>query len=163
MYLPNYNSLLCLFPRDKLYADTNIDNRKPWGAPFVDIFWYTDNGSHVSASQTPTMSWEEILPLTFRPLGKKNYPAPHDARNLLNTMYGKDWTRNCVSAGWDHLHARPKPKNMTITVECAALLKVYPFVRHIRGPGDAYCKEELMFQGRVVSTFVRSAKDIPVC
>ena len=109
------------------------------------------------------MPWAEILPITLRPFGKKNYPSPHDPLHWLNTDYGKDWQKNCSTATWDYLNEGYTPKHMRVTVKCASLLKLFPFVRHIRGPADSYCKEELVFQGKVLNTFVRSAKGIPTC
>ena len=103
------------------------------------------------------------MPLTSRPLGTKKYPAPHDPLDWLNRNYGSGWTRSCSTGGFDYVAEKRKPDEIIGRVKCAALLKWFPFVRHIRGPGDAYCKEELMFKGRVISSFVRSAKDIPVC
>ena len=147
---------------DKIYAKTGIKPKKPWSYPFLDIFWYTNNGTHVDASQNPEMAWSKILPLTLRPLGTKKYPAPHEPLDWLNRNYGTDWMRNCAT-GYDYVAEKQRPKEKKGEVKCAALLKWFPFVRHIRGSGDAYCKEELMFKGRVISSFVRSAKDIPVC
>ena len=69
--------------------------------------------------------------------------------------------QNCV---FYHRNTREKPKDDHGAVaECAALTPHYALVRHGRGPGAAYCLEELMQGGRVIGTFVRSSKGIPVC
>jgi len=152
-------------PWDKVYfTKSTFKNGKPWGYPFVDIFWFYDNGTHISSKTYPTIAKKRILPLTTRPFGKKKYPSPRDPVDYLNNIYGTtDWNRECVSGGWDYAHEKYKPTSHKGTIKCAKLLKSFPFVRHIRGPGDSYCKEEQVMGGKVLSSFVRSAKDIPVC
>ena len=154
---------MSIFHRDKLYSINNIRNNQRWGSPFVDIFWYDVNGTKVSARSYSTMTWKQILPLSFRPLGKRTVPAPYDPVDYLNRMYGSNWRKDCSSGAYDYLHERVKPKEFRVTIKCAALLNTFPFVRHIQGPADLYCKEELVFKERVLSTYVRSAKNIPVC
>ena len=104
---------------------------------------------------------DTVFPLISRPFGNNMYPAPKDPHWYLSQFF-KGFNEQCSSGGWDYLKQLIKPERDTI-VPCSQILNVFPFVSHTRGPGGAYCKEELVYKGKAVRTFVRSSKDIPIC
>jgi len=132
--------------------------RKNYKWPFLDIFWMDINETHVWApTQDMYHRRKTIFPLTTRPFFGRDYPSPRDPREALNEMYGNGKIGGlspmldiCGNRGWRK-------------VNCSTFFGEAPFVQHVRGPGGAYCKEELVQNNRIVDTFIRSAQGIPIC
>ena len=137
-----------------------------WRTPFLDIFYYTDNNTHILGDGFHQYLKSHVFPLTSRPYLGQLLPAPRDPRSILARKFGdglvlppgdlcKGVSRNYIKDKFIHYH--------TPLVNCSQLTNHYPFVRHVRGEGGAYCQEQLVMRGRVLSVFYRDAAGIPFC
>ena len=112
-----------------------------WSWPFIDIFFFTDNATHVYdvTSKKP----QKFGPRSDKlPPGKgifENmiFPVPNNMESYLGKMYNmKD---SCVSNWWNHkLETGPKTKSTRIP--CSKLFGVYPLV-HRFNTGNASFEE----------------------
>ncbi|XP_059145199.1 uncharacterized protein LOC131932323 [Physella acuta] len=134
-----------------------------WRSPFIDVSFYAENTSHIwdvtLRSQKP-FAKNITFPLTKRPLLGALYPSPRDPHQTLQVTYDLD---DCHTGTYNHTGEFTKDTASTAVVRCSALIGTVPFVQHVRGPGGAWCEELLTFRGKILNTFVRDAKDIPVC
>ncbi|XP_064620935.1 uncharacterized protein LOC135483816 [Lineus longissimus] len=118
-----------------------------WCWPFVDIFFYDENATHIWDS-TPwnkdAFVWrkEDVFPLKRRPFSYLWPYGPNNARKVLDTNYN---ISVCASNHQNHLteHYYKDIKE----VECAVLSKQYPFV-HRTVLSNGSVKEELMLPGQ---------------
>ncbi|XP_059145606.1 uncharacterized protein LOC131932688 [Physella acuta] len=134
-----------------------------WKSPFLDISFYTENSTHIWDVTLPSQSpypKSSIFPLTERPLLGALYPSPRDPLKTLQANYNLD---DCHTGTYNHTGEFKRHDNDVSNVRCSALIGTVPFVQHVRGPGGAWCEELLTFRGKILNTFVRDAKDIPVC
>jgi hypothetical protein len=95
----------------------------PWNFPFVDIFLYVKNETHLwHLGQPETITKvEDVFPLIMRPFGRLWLPTPRLPRQLSNF----DLFHDCKGHFWDHKHE--KPQNVT-RLKCNDLKHIYPFV-----------------------------------
>ena len=165
-----------LYRRRKLYALYGVRSHHWFNSPFLDVFYWKEDKKYIweDKYETKKSLKTDVFPVVYRPFGKKKYPAPRDPRAFLTNTIGTrrflgKWVRDfnqaniCATGGYDYILGRYKNKTDTARVFCAELLSYFPFVRHTRGPGGAYCQEDLVVNGTVVSTFVRSSQSIPIC
>ena len=139
-----------------------------WRTPYLDIYFYNEDDTHILLEHGEKHKKTDTFPLLNRPFGNRMRPCPRDPRAFLKSTYLRYGQFNmeamCYTHYYDYMQTKEKPKeDMNMLVPCASLLNYFPFVQHSRGPGSAYCKEELVFKGEVLSTFVRSARNISVC
>ena len=109
----------------KIYLDhTPSAGGYRWGFPFIDVFLYVKNESHVWQIGDPdTMqSIEHIYPLVMRPLGELWLPAAHSPEKLFSF----DPFDRCIGHFWDH---RNETGMEQIDVKCQDLIEFYPFVQ----------------------------------
>ncbi|XP_059145206.1 uncharacterized protein LOC131932329 [Physella acuta] len=134
-----------------------------WKSPFLDISFYNETNTTIwdvtLPSQLPYPK-SIIFPLTERPLLGGLYPSPKDPLRVLQANYNID---NCYTGNYNHTGEVRRNESSIATVPCSALIGTVPFVQHVRGPGGAWCEELLTFRGKILSKFVREAKDIPSC
>ena len=90
------------------------------------------------------------------------FPSPRDPHSYLSTWLGFHLDE-CYTGDWNHMKEFYKPLSIQATVPCAGLVRNFSFVRHTRGPANAWCHEDLVLGTSVLGTFVRSSRDIPVC
>ena len=95
-----------------------------WHFPFVDIFFYTMNETHLWQVADPETSIERqhVFPLVFRPLGELWLPAANNPRKI----FPFDPFDQCRGHFWDH---RNETGIEEIAVPCRELADVYPFVQ----------------------------------
>ena len=156
---------------DKSFSLLGHVGRQKWNTPALDIYYSDENTSHVwsDANYLPATPKHLVFPLVKRPFNGRFYPGPRDPRAFLKHIFNPgssrfDCNRLCRLNTWNYLLSEVKPEEDRLPdVPCAALLDYFPFVQHVRGPGDSFCREELVFRGEVQDTFERSAHDIPVC
>ena len=147
----------CFVPRSKIYPKPGgLDLRGIPASRYhmkqLDLFWMEMNATHVwSDTQDIYHNRSTIYPLVKRPFHGRLMWGPRDPRKAIDEEYGA-WVIDECTDGW-----------FKYKMPCYALRDIYPFVQHIRGPGGAFCKEELIVKGKVVSTFRRSAENITVC
>ncbi len=99
----------------------------PWAWPFVDI-WYHANIANRMAVSTQMGSFrfrlDDVYPLTYRPLGKRWYPAPNKPVNFLMTYYRGN-PLVCNTGDYSHPLERFKRAHVK---DCQDLLHEYAFV-----------------------------------
>merc|ERR1719239_335945 len=94
---------------------------------------------------------DTIYPLVKRPFAGRMLLGPRDPRKAIDEEYGVWVLDRCA----DPYFANRVP--------CSRLMHKFNLVQHVRGPGGGWCKEELVSQGKIISTFTRSSYNIPVC
>ncbi|XP_059145200.1 uncharacterized protein LOC131932324 [Physella acuta] len=150
--------------RYKVYhKEGNPIKKHHWKSPFLDVSFYNETTKTIwdvtLPSQLPYPK-SIIFPLTERPLLGGLYPSPKDPLRVLQANYNID---NCYTGNYNHTGEVRRNASSIGTVPCSALIGTVPFVQHVRGPGGAWCEELLTFRGKILSKFVREAKDIPSC
>ncbi|CAF1173124.1 unnamed protein product [Adineta steineri] len=109
---------------DKLYYNiTQTMGIDEWHFPFVDIFFYEQNQTHLWTLLNPKKPFQikYIFPLILRPLGYLWLPAPREPKRLIKSnRFDK-----CKSHYWNH---RNESEQKQVTVECNRLKDIYPFV-----------------------------------
>jgi hypothetical protein len=94
-----------------------------WNFPFLDIYLYEHNETHIWQMKDPDTLVESkyVFPLVMRPLGELWLPTPRRPDKLFSF----DPYDECKSHYWDHKNETGKE---TVTVKCADLKDIYPFV-----------------------------------
>ena len=154
-------------------------NAKPhvWKYPFVDVYFYTHDEIVLNTTDFLPALKSDVFPLVLRPFEGRLYPGPRDPRAFLTrfpyfsrktNIFGETqrvFTAdiNCFSGIANHRKEVIKSGSEIFYDKCSKLTKYFPFVKMIRGPGSAFCQEELVFRGATLNTFTRSAENIPVC
>ena len=139
----------------------------------MDIFYFQKNTTHLYGKGYHPKLLSDVFPLTSRPFQGRLVPGPHNPRRVLATSLAVDFAHGptgnfeaeyqCRGPDYNYVKETGIPKNVVPEVPCSQLFHLHPFVRHIRGEGGAYCKEELVFRGEVLSVFYRSSEGIPAC
>ncbi|CAF1224971.1 unnamed protein product [Adineta steineri] len=109
---------------DKLYYNiTQIAGKKKWHFPFVDIFFYEQNQTHLWSLLNPEEPFQTryIFPLILRPLGYLWVPAPRKPKRLFKF----DPFGECKTHFWNH---SIEVSQKSVTVQCNRLKDMYPFV-----------------------------------
>ena len=129
--------------------------------PFMDIFYYTVNTTHLINDVHKDIDLDIIFPVTLRPLNKKLYFGPRDPHRYINKQgYSID---DCYTGRYNHSIELRREQSEIATLPCSVLINQVPFVQHIRGPGGAWCQEVLTLGDQVLSNFVRSKTNITDC
>ena len=117
--------------------------------PFVDIFFFEENSTHITdiswhmySSELYTWKKEKFLPLKKRPLEGRLYNVPCDMRYVL-----KSDIDICISSWYDHIRSKSL---QSTAVMCQDLFRFYPFVRRETGSST----EILMVNETIINTVV---------
>jgi len=96
---------------------------RPWRFPFVDIFFYHSNDTHIWLRHHKFTSIEKahIFPLEMRPFGQLWLPSPRYPKYILPS----DIENICIKSSYDYRTESFTSKHIT---NCSQLKKVYPFV-----------------------------------
>ena len=130
----------------------------------MDISYFQQNSTHVFGQGFPATPKSHVFPLSKRPFQGKLVQAPRDPRRVLSSILEGSSTgdfqaeRVCRGAKVNQEKVASVP-----SVPCSGLIHKFPFVRHMRSGGGSYCKEELVYRGKVLSVFYRCSMNIPVC
>ncbi|CAF0972608.1 unnamed protein product [Adineta steineri] len=105
------------------YINTPTAGEFEWHFPFVDIFFYEQNQTHLGRSLNSDKIFQTryIFPLILRPLGYLWLPAPRKPKRLFRF----DPFDECKTHYWDHRNENGQEE---IAVECDRLKDIYPFV-----------------------------------
>ncbi|CAF1088552.1 unnamed protein product [Adineta steineri] len=109
---------------DKLYYNiTQIAGERKWHFPFIDIFFYEQNQTHLWSLLNPEEPFRTryIFPLILRPLGYLWVPAPRKPKRLFKF----DPFGECKTHIWNH---SIEVSQKSVTVQCNRLKDMYPFV-----------------------------------
>ena len=111
--------MLKLFPLDEPHIPG-----KPWSWPFIDIFYYKQDGDNIvleeSQAVTHVVHRKDFLPLNTTVFEGVPIRVPARPEAVLTAMYGKTWRTTCVSSQWHH-RKEAYIWNGGITVPCARL------------------------------------------
>ncbi len=109
---------------DKIYfRHTPSAGGYPWNFPYVDVFLYQKNDTHLWQSYfgERMTKLEYIFPLVMRPLGELWLPAPrYPERIFASNIYDE-----CKDHYWDHKNELPKDEKI---FKCNDFKHIYPFV-----------------------------------
>ena len=108
------------------FVHTPTAGEYSWHFPFVDLFFYEDNRTHLWNTNEPEVIWKrrKIFPLVMRPLGPLWLPAPRKARSLFpSTVFDQ-----CKGHFWNH---RRESEQEEVSIPCVDLQQIYPFVQRI--------------------------------
>ena len=96
---------------------------RPWRFPFVDIYFYTVNGTHLfsKSHKTTVIQLSHIFPLVMRPFGQIWLPAPRHPEYILP----HDVTDVCIKSSYDY---KTESFGKGHTANCSDLTDIYPFV-----------------------------------
>ncbi|GAB1600424.1 uncharacterized protein LOC115213450 [Argonauta hians] len=99
--------------------------------PFVDMFFFLENATHVWDEEEDSkiiMSYlkTKLFPLQKRPFNHLNVYAPC---NIEFCMNGYD-PEVCIASGYSHKNEKPLPKFKVVSVPCKHLMNSYPFVKY---------------------------------
>jgi len=133
--------------------DGHLVSDYPFRSPFIDVFWFEENASHVFYTGP---FWGEFLksdifPLRRRPFGEFMLAAPCNTTAYLQVA-GFDIDQ-CVSRSMNHLD------NIfledTKTVPCSELASIHPFVtlrrrQELTSYGKTFVIESLTLNGTVI-------------
>jgi hypothetical protein len=105
------------------YQNSPSAGDNAWNFPFIDIFLYVQNETHLwwSSDSDYGIPLEYVFPLILRPLGQLWVPAPNQPQRFLR----KDPFEECLSHYWDH---RNEIEIDQYTIQCKELKDIYPFV-----------------------------------
>ncbi|CAF2519032.1 unnamed protein product [Rotaria sp. Silwood2] len=94
-----------------------------WNFPFIDIFFYATNETHLWETDYPSTiaRKEHVFPLVMRPFGELWLPTPRKPEEIFKF----DPFDVCKGHTWNHRYERGQKE---ISVKCNDLKHIYPFV-----------------------------------
>ena len=103
-----------------------------WRWPFLDIFFYADNATHVwdvhaGYIRDFVFRKSDVFPLTPRPFLGQLVPAPRRTLAVLENNYHVD---ACVTREWSHV--TESRRGHVFSVPCRELEGLFPFVKRTR-------------------------------
>ena len=117
----------------KFYHSTASSVNVRFKFPFVDLFFYERNATHVHSERDPfTLRVEQFFPLVRRPFEGRWLWAPRDTLAALVEAFGPDVMRVCKSGSMDHLYNLLKTQ---CDLPCSDLHDSMPFVFREPLPG----------------------------
>ena len=117
-----------------------------WTFPFVDIFFYLTNETHLWYSTHPDiiMQLKHVFPLVMRPFGYFWLPAPREPQLIFQF----DAQNECNGAWYDH---RKERSEVYVRRNCRDLIDVYPFVQRSKRIKSI---EVLMINHTIIHTII---------
>jgi len=117
---------------------------KPYRWPYVDIFFYHDNSTHIwdiePEYHDAGFVWPKnvIFPLKKRPFGSVVAPAPCNSVEFVETNYPGAGSTHCAAPSFNH---RRDIHHLSLRsgriIPCAALWNMFPFVFRSRTADDS--------------------------
>ena len=150
-----YSEIYKEFPRKLIKIFLNDSNDYagdyPYKWPFVDIFFYDSNATHLwyKTDKRMGMSLRHVFPLKLRPFGKYWLPSPNKPGEIFKASFGGlygDVYDECKSGTWNH---RAEIEQESIRMHCEELATTYPFVSHTCN--QKTCTESLVMNRIVLS------------
>ncbi|MCP4727796.1 MAG: LicD family protein [bacterium] len=92
-----------LYPLDRPLIN-NKDN--PWSWPFIDIFFYDQDGEDITLSDGSKVSKRDFLPLKKGVFEGISVYIPNNPDKILGDKYGNDWKDVCISSDYNHRFER---------------------------------------------------------
>ncbi|CAH8581631.1 unnamed protein product [Heterobilharzia americana] len=107
------------------YEQSRKTSKYPWGWPYIDLFFYLSNLTHIYVIRDQIWFPKSIIfPLYYRPLNNNWYPTPKDTLAFLiyQGFYGND-----CETGYSHVYQKAYDQ---ISILCKDLNEKYTFVEH---------------------------------
>src|SRR6218665_201185 len=119
--------------------------RRQYRTPFIDLFFYRENETHVwntHPDYLPEETWlrRHIFPLRRRPFGELSVIAPCNGPAVVRSYYN---ISVCSSREFNHMIDR-RISSQPVSVPCDRLAHMYPFVRSRQVNGSSFVLETLM-------------------
>ncbi|RUS80234.1 hypothetical protein EGW08_011999, partial [Elysia chlorotica] len=130
----NYTGYLLYQPLDKpwkfYWNKTKTLLHKPFRWPYVDIFFYEDNATHIFDQQIEyraSFAYRkvDVFPLTVRPFAGAFLPVPCNTDRVLRQNYSPNL---CSSQRFSHRTETLPAWGPHLIIPCKRLHDVYPFV-----------------------------------
>ena len=117
-----------------------------WNFPFVDVFLYEKNRTHLWQMADPdtTIRVKYIFPLVMRPFGEIWLPAARKPQKIFAFNPYDD----CIGHFWSHKNETGQEE---ITMKCADLKDIYPFTHRKNGTNT---EEILKLNGTIIQTII---------
>ena len=130
-----------------------ISKSYAWKWPFIDIFWFKKNTTHVYIPWGDrNYNVTDVFPLTERPFAGLKLKSPCNTALYLNNYY-KDWT-DCARPGWNHRYESHTGLEWK-QVKCNDLEGYYPMVERKRIKNDTVL-EYLRYNNQIVSFHIEN-------
>jgi hypothetical protein len=125
-----------LYSKSKSHTEHYIRSIGRWRSPYMDLFFYTTDDTHVQCATFSKYRWlkTDIFPLHDRPFEHLTVPAPRNPLKILQGLYGV--TADC------------KLRDARKTYSCQDLDGVFPFVH--RKFSNGTMTETLKLGNRVI-------------
>ncbi|GFO14690.1 lipopolysaccharide cholinephosphotransferase licd [Plakobranchus ocellatus] len=136
----------------KLYPSAgDIIEGVPWKWPFLDIFFYDYNLTHLwdiapQYTQEFTFPKTAVFPLGRRPFMDMSLPVPKEPQTVLDRNYN---ISECASGGYVHRWERV---THSTNVPCSWLRHMFPFVERVDIKEG--CNETLWYKGKILGGFL---------
>ena len=139
----------------KLWNNTFSRQRNvyPWNWPFLDIFFFTDNGTHIrdiSDGYYKSFLKSDIFPLQTEIFENMVLPVPRNMEAYLNKKY--NISQPCLSNWWNHKDEKG-PIHKSTRISCDKLKNVYAVVHRFKNGNFTY--EELRLGNKTLYTIQR--------
>ncbi len=144
--------------------------RFTWRFPFIDIFYYDANSTHVWLLSQPSsypVRHEDVYPLVLRPLGPLWLWSPREPMAHFESRRMRSIETGCFASRYSHRYEKVLWDRMR-RANCDELRFVYPYVKRICT--ESQCTEYLMLGETTVihevtldvyrTTFVSSKKHL---
>ncbi|CAF0857083.1 unnamed protein product [Rotaria sp. Silwood1] len=129
-----------------------------WKWPFIDIFFYTDNSTHIKSDIY--IEKDIIFPLLLRPIATLWLPGPRNAlrffKKISEYYYSNlSFDDKCYLQKYSHRDEEEKYEQKV--VNCAQLHNVYPYIQRICD--NDYCNEYFMLNDITTLYVLKMTKD----
>ena len=74
----------------------------PWSWPFIDIFFYDQDGEDINLGYGSKVSKRDFLPFKKGVFEGISVNIPNNPDKWLSDQYGKDWKDVCISSHYNH-------------------------------------------------------------
>ena len=86
-----------IFPLDRPLIEG-----RPWSWPYIDIFYYDEEGKDITLSYGSKISKNDFLPLKKGVFEGISVHIPNNPNKILEDEYGRDWKDICISSHYNH-------------------------------------------------------------
>jgi hypothetical protein len=107
--------------------------RTSWQFPFIDIFYYDTNSTHVWLLGKPSsypVHHKDVYPLVLRPLGSLWLWSPREPMAHFESRRMQSIETSCVAFPYSHKYEKLIWKRMR-KADCNQLRSIYPYVKRI--------------------------------
>ncbi len=128
------------------FKNTPQAGKYRWGFPFIDVFFYIQNETHLWQMGDPdtAIQIKYVFPLVMRPFGELWLPAARQPQQVIKF----DPFDLCKGHFWDH---RNEKEIIPIVLKCDDLKYIYPFVEK---DNQSNSTEILKLNNKIIHTII---------